>query len=65
MTDVPAQIRFQMRFEHYGSPPNYRISVCDHLDRTFGGRYIGRSGINAGLEVPIISCLLSFISGVS
>lgn len=44
MDDVPLRQRREIWFLHDGAPAHFFIAVREHLNRTFGQRWIGRGG---------------------
>ena len=42
--ELPQQIRLAGYFQQDGAPPHFALTVRAYLDRTFPGRWIGRSG---------------------
>ncbi|KFM62974.1 hypothetical protein X975_21073, partial [Stegodyphus mimosarum] len=44
LQDVPAVVRDRMWFQHDGAPAHNHVRVCNYLDGTFPGRWMGRGG---------------------
>ncbi|CAH2101036.1 unnamed protein product [Euphydryas editha] len=42
--DVPLSNRKNLFYQHGGAPANYQTQVREHLNKTFGDRWIGRGG---------------------
>lgn len=44
LEDIPLDIRQHLWFQHDGAPAHFSVDVQEHLNATFGGRWIGRGG---------------------
>ncbi|GFU25706.1 uncharacterized protein TNCV_3146491 [Trichonephila clavipes] len=61
---VTAATRTSMWFQQDGAPEHFSISVRNHLDATYGERWIGRGGNSAlASPSPDLSCLDYFFWG--